>query len=123
MKRRELLGAASAVLLAAPARAQSYPNRPIRMVVPYPPGGGTDGLGRITAERLGEKLGQQIVVHNIGGASSTVGSETVRRADPDGYTLLFNASLFVLGKSVVASCPYDPQTDFMAIANRVELGR
>ena len=90
------------------------------MIVPYPPGGGTDGLGRITAERLSEKLGQQIVVQNIGGASSTVGSETVRRADPDGYTILFNASLFVLGKTIMPTCPYDPQTDFRPIAQAGE---
>ena len=90
------------------------------MVVPYPPGGGTDGLGRITAERLAEKLGQSIIVQNIGGASSTVGSETVRRADPDGYTILFNASLFVLGKTIMPTCPYDPQTDFRAIAQAGE---
>ena len=120
IKRRTVLGAAGASLLAAPALSQSYPNKPLKMVVPYPPGGGTDGLGRITAERLADKLGQQIIVQNIGGASSTVGSETVRRADPDGYTILFNASLFVLGKHVVASCPYDPQTDFRAIAQAGE---
>ena len=120
MKRRTLLGAAGASILAAPALAQGYPDKPIRMIVPYPPGGGTDGRGRITADRLSEKLGQQIVIHNIGGASSTIGSDTVRRADPDGYTLLFNASLFVLGKSVVASCPYDPVTDFTAIAQAGE---
>ncbi len=90
------------------------------MIVPYPPGGGTDGLGRLTAQFLGEKLGQQIVIQNIGGASSTIGSDTVRRAEPDGYTLLFNASLFVLGKTVVPSCPYDPQTDFRAIAQAGE---
>ena len=76
--------------------------------MPYPPGGGTDGLGRITCQFLSEKLGQPIVVQNIGGASGTLGSETVRRADPDGYTLLFNASLFVLGKTVMPTCPYDP---------------
>jgi tripartite-type tricarboxylate transporter receptor subunit TctC len=103
-----------------PALAQTYPNKPIRMIVPYPPGGGTDAMGRMTAERLSEKLGQPIVVHNIGGASSTVGSETVRRADPDGYTLLFNASLFDLGKHVVAACPYDPQADFRQIAQAGE---
>lgn len=120
IKRRSLIAATGASLLAAPAIAQAYPNRPLRMIVPYPPGGGTDGLGRITADKLGEKLGQQIVIHNIGGASSTLGSDTVRRADPDGYTLLFNASLFVLGKHVVASCPYDPQTDFRPIAQAGE---
>jgi tripartite-type tricarboxylate transporter receptor subunit TctC len=120
IRRRTVLGAAGASLLAAPAIGQTYPNKPLKMVVPYPPGGGTDGLGRITAERLAEKLGQQIIVQNIGGASSTVGSETVRRADPDGYTILFNASLFVLGKTIMPSCPYDPQTDFRAIAQAGE---
>jgi len=114
------LGTAGASLLAAPALAQSYPNKPLKMVVPYPPGGGTDGLGRITSERLSEKLGQPIIVQNIGGASSTVGSDHVRRSDPDGYTLLFNASLFVLGKTVVPTCPYDPQTDFRPIAQAGE---
>ena len=118
--RRTVLGAAGASLLAAPALAQAYPSKPIKMVVPYPPGGGTDGLGRITAERLQEKLGQPIVIQNIGGASGTTGSDTVRRADPDGYTLLFNASLFVLGKTILPSCPYDPQTDFRAIAQAGE---
>jgi len=118
--RRTVIGAAGASLLAAPALAQSFPNKPLKMIVPYPPGGGTDGLGRITAERLADKLGQQIVVQNIGGASGTVGSDTVRRADPDGYTLLFNASLFVLGKYVVASCPYDPQADFRQVAQAGE---
>lgn len=120
IKRRTLVGAVGASLIAAPAPGQAYPNKPLKMVVPYPPGGGTDGLGRITAERLAEKLGQPIVVQNIGGASGSVGSEAVRRADPDGYTLLFNASLFVLGKTILPSCPYDPQTDFRAVAQAGE---
>ena len=80
IKRRSLIAGTGASLLAAPAIAQAYPSRPLRMIVPYPPGGGTDGLGRITGDKLGEKLGQQIVIHNIGGASSTLGSDTVRRA-------------------------------------------
>jgi tripartite-type tricarboxylate transporter receptor subunit TctC len=120
IRRRTVLGAAGASMLAAPALAQGYPNKPIQMIVPYPPGGGTDGLGRITADVLSEKLGQPIVIRNIGGASSVTGSDTVRRSDPDGYTLLFNASLFVLGKYIVASCPYDPQTDFRPIAQAGE---
>jgi tripartite-type tricarboxylate transporter receptor subunit TctC len=118
--RRTVLGAAGAALIGAPARSDSYPSKPLKLIVPYPPGGGTDGLGRITAERLQEKLGQPIVVQNIGGASSTVGSDTVRRADPDGYMLLFNASLFVLGKTIMPSCPYDPQSDFRPIAQAGE---
>jgi len=118
--RRTVLGAVGASLLAAPALGQAYPSKPLRMIVPYPPGGGTDGLGRITTQFLSEKLGQPIVVQNIGGASGSVGSETVRRADPDGYSLLFNASLFVLGKTILPSCPYDPQSDFRAIAQAGE---
>ena len=125
INRRAVLGTAGASLLAAPAFGPAFgqgafPNKPIKMVVPYPPGGGTDGLGRITAQFLSEKLGQPIVIQNIGGASSTVGSDTVRRADPDGYTLLFNASLFVLGKTIMPTCPYDPQADFRPIAQAGE---
>ena len=120
IKRRTLVGAAGASLLAAPALGQAFPNKPLKVVVPYPPGGGTDGLGRITCQFLQEKLGQPIVVQNLGGASGTLGSETVRRADPDGYTLLFNASLFVLGKTIMPTCPYDPVTDFRAIAQAGE---
>ena len=125
IRRRTLVGAAGASLLAAPALGPAlgqgaFPNKPLKVIVPYPPGGGTDGLGRITCQFLSEKLGQPIVVQNIGGASGTLGSETVRRADPDGYTLLFNASLFVLGKAVMPTCPYDPVTDFRAIAQAGE---
>jgi len=125
IRRRTLVGAAGASLLAAPALGPAFgqgafPNKPLKVIVPYPPGGGTDGLGRITCQFLQEKLGQPIVVQNLGGASGTLGSETVRRADPDGYTLLFNASLFALGKTVMPSCPYDPVTDFRAIAQAGE---
>lgn len=121
IRRRIFVGAAGASLLAAPALGQgAFPNKPLKVVVPYPPGGGTDGLGRITCQFLSEKLGQPIVIQNIGGASGTVGSDTIKRADPDGYSLLFNASLFVLGKAVVPTCPYDPVTDFRAIAQAGE---
>jgi tripartite-type tricarboxylate transporter receptor subunit TctC len=112
---RALILGLSLILASLSAIAQPYPNKPIRMIVPYPPGGGTDALGRITAERLSERLGQPVVVTNVAGASGTVGSDSVRRADPDGYTLLFNASLFLLGKNVVKSTPYDPLDDFSAL--------
>lgn len=95
--------------------AQAYPNKPIRLVLPFPPGGGTDTFGRITADRMTERLGQQVIITNIAGGSGTVGSDTVRRAEPDGYTLLFHASLFALGKHVLKSTPYDPIEDFTAI--------
>ena len=97
------------------AAAQGYPNKSIRMVLPYPAGGGTDALGRITAERLSDRLGVPVVVTNVPGGSGTVGSEQVRRAEPDGYTILFNASLFLMGKHVVKSTPYDPLEDLSAL--------
>ena len=112
---RRILAGIALALTALTAAAQGYPNKPIRMIVPYPPGGGTDALGRIMAERLADRLGVAVVVANVPGGSGTVGSEQVRRAEPDGYTLLFNASLFLLGKNVVKSTPYDPLDDFTAL--------
>ena len=114
------LGVTAASLLAAPALGQAYPNKPLKMVVPYPPGGGTDGLGRITAERLAEKLGQQIIIQNIGGASSDPGRKRCGAPIPTATPWLFNASLFVLGKTIMPACPYDPQTDFRPVAQAGE---
>ena len=98
------------------AAAQGFPNKSITMVVPYPPGGTTDAMGRITAQRLSAMLGVPVVVENRGGAGGTIGSDQVRRATPDGYTLLFNASIFLLGKSVLKATPYDPVADFAPLA-------
>ncbi len=111
----KLLVAIALLAGCALASAQGYPNKPIRMVLPYPAGGGTDALGRIMAERLSDRLGVPVVVANVPGGSGTVGSEQVRRAEPDGYTILFNASLFLMGKNVVKSTPYDPLDDFTAL--------
>ena len=112
---RHLLAGLFLAFATVTAVAQGYPNKPIRLVVPYPAGGGTDALGRITVERLSDRLGVAVVVANVPGGSGTVGSDSVRRAEPDGYTLLFNASLFLLGKNVVKSTPYDPLDDFTAL--------
>ena len=115
-----LILAALALASATGAVAQTYPNKPIRYVIPYPPGGGTDTYGRIVADRLADRLGQPVIVNNVAGGSGTVGSDQVRRADADGYTLLFNASLFLLGKNVLKSTPYDPLEDFTALGRMGE---
>src|ERR1044071_7880297 len=78
------------VLFALAASAQTYPTRPIRFIVPFPPGGGNDIVGRIVAVRLGEALGQPLVVDNRGGAGGTIGTDLAAKAPPDGYTLLVN---------------------------------
>ncbi|NCY25618.1 MAG: tripartite tricarboxylate transporter substrate binding protein, partial [Alphaproteobacteria bacterium] len=93
MYRRTLLAAT----LAAPALAQSpWPNRPVRMVIPFAPGGGTDIGGRILCQRLAEIWGQPVVVENRGGAGGMIGTRAVGAAAPDGYTLLFNGTLSIL---------------------------
>src|SRR5690606_17842448 len=72
------------------AFAQTYPNRPIRFIVPFPPGGGNDIVGRIVAQKLAEGLGQTVVVDNRGGAGGTIGTDMMAKAPPDGYTMLIN---------------------------------
>jgi tripartite-type tricarboxylate transporter receptor subunit TctC len=107
--------ALSLAMWAALSFAQPYPNKPIKVVLPYPPGGTTDTMGRITAQRLEAHLKVPVVVENRPGASGSIGSDSVRKSPADGYTLLFNASVFLLGKSVLKATPYDPVSDFTAI--------
>jgi tripartite-type tricarboxylate transporter receptor subunit TctC len=114
---RILLGLCAAVLVAGPALAQSYPARPIRLVVGFSPGGGNDLIARIVAARLQDKLGQPIVVDNKPGAQSIVATELVARAAPDGYTLLIAASgALTINPAVYAKLPYDPQRDFVPVS-------
>lgn len=119
LDRRHLLKAVAAAFAVAAfsAQAQGYPERPIRLVVPFPPGGPTDVLARIVATRLGEKLGQPIVVDNKAGASGMIGANSVAKAAPDGYTLLVNASIHVINPSLYPTQPYDAIADFTAITN------
>ena len=96
-------------LLASPlgwAQTEVYPNRPLKLVVPYPPGGFTDILGRLLADRLGHRLGQQVVVENKGGGGSTIGSAMVAKAPADGYTLLIVAPDLAINQSLIAKLPY-----------------
>lgn len=102
--------------LAAPrAFAQSWPARPVRLVVPFPPGGPADAIGRILAERLAELWGQPVIVENRGGAGGNIGAEHIARATPDGYSLLVAASSHVQGAALYRRLPFDPIRDFTAI--------
>ena len=103
-------------LFALHAGAQSYPTRPIRLVVPAPPGGGTDILGRIVAQKLTDTLRQQFIIDNRSGASGMIGSEIVARADPDGHTLLICFTTHVTNPSLYAKMPYDTLRDFAPVA-------
>jgi len=101
----------------APAQAQdAYPSRPVRLILPFPPGGGTDILGRLVAERLAARLGQPVVTDNRGGAGGNVGAEAAARAAPDGYTLLFAATTLAISPSLYAKLNYDPFRDFAPIS-------
>ncbi|HTE13767.1 MAG TPA: tripartite tricarboxylate transporter substrate binding protein [Burkholderiales bacterium] len=99
------------------AAAQSYPTKPIRLVVPYPPGGPTDFVGRAVSAKLTELLGQQVVVDNRPGAGTIIGSELIARAAPDGYNLLFGTGGGTfLAPLMLPKVPYDPQKDFASVA-------
>lgn len=104
------------MLTPATAMAQGYPAKPIRFIVPFAPGGAADIVSRIIAPRIGETLGQQIVIENRGGASAIIGTEAVARAAPDGYTLgLGGFSSHVINAHLFPKLPYDPIKDFVAI--------
>jgi tripartite-type tricarboxylate transporter receptor subunit TctC len=118
MRRRGLLAGGGALLLPSVARAQAgWPTRPLRLVVPFPPGGSTDVIGRIVANELQARLGQPVVVENRAGASGSIGSAGVSRAVPDGYTLLFSnvASQGVMPALSPQAVGYDPVAGFTHI--------
>jgi tripartite-type tricarboxylate transporter receptor subunit TctC len=104
-----------ALSLAAAAAAQTYPSRPVRIVIPLSPGGTTDVPGRIIAQKLSESLGQNFFVENRAGAGGTIGSDFVAKAKPDGYTLLLTATPFVITPHVYKKMPYDALTDFAPV--------
>ena len=106
---------ALSLMASALASAQDYPSRPVRIVVPYPPGGPTDVIVRVVGNRLGESLGQPVVIENRAGASGMIGAELVSKAAPDGYTLLVNPSIHVILPSLVAKMPFDAIKDFTHI--------
>jgi tripartite-type tricarboxylate transporter receptor subunit TctC len=117
-------GAALAGALPAPgplsrARAepiQTWPNRFVRLVVPFPPGGGTDAIARVVSIKLSEIWGQQMVVENRGGAATNIGTEAVTRADPDGYSLLFQSMPLAVNRFLFRSLSYDALTDLTPVS-------
>jgi tripartite-type tricarboxylate transporter receptor subunit TctC len=95
---------------------QAWPNRFVRLVVPFPAGGGTDAVARILANRLSEVWGQQMVIENKGGAGSNIGAEAVARSDPDGYTMLIGSLPLAVNRYLFSSLTYDPIADFAPVS-------
>jgi tripartite-type tricarboxylate transporter receptor subunit TctC len=123
MRRREfiaLIGGAAALLAASifpigTASAQTYPSRPITLIVPYPPGGATDAIARIIQDGMSQSLGQQIVVDNIGGAGGMIAAARAARAAPDGYTVLLHQVALAAGMTLYPNLGFDAEKDFVTI--------
>ena len=113
---KNVMIAALLAFSAAGATAQQYPAGPVRIVVPFPPGGGNDSMGRILAHKLTESTGRQFIIDNRGGANGMVGSEFVAKAPKDGYTLMVNGANFVTSPSLYAKPTYDPIKQFEPIS-------
>jgi len=104
-----------AALAAEPAAAQNYPSRPIRFIVPFPPGGGNDIVGRIVAQKLAEGLGQSVVVDNRGGAGGTIGTDLTAKSPPDGHTMLINNISLAVNATLFTRLPYDTLKDLAPV--------
>ncbi|HXX25709.1 MAG TPA: tripartite tricarboxylate transporter substrate binding protein [Pseudolabrys sp.] len=104
-----------AALAVTPAFAAGYPERPVKIVVPFAAGGPTDVMARMIAQKLGERLGQNFIVENLPGAGGNIGTSNVARSAPDGYTLLLVSSSYTVNPSLYKNCPYDPYKDFIPI--------
>ncbi len=108
------------MLMAAGAAAQSWPQKPVKFIVPFPPGGATDISARLLGERLSQIWGQQVVIENRGGAGGGVGAAEAARAEPDGYTLFFpSGSVMTANQHIYAKMGYDPEKDFVPVTNVV----
>ena len=113
---------AAATTLAAPhALAQSYPGKPVRLIIPFPPGGATDILGRVLAQKLGDQLGGQVVVDNRPGAGGAIGSEQAAKSASDGYTILLaTVSTHSVGPALNPKMPYDVKRDFTPVIHMAD---
>ena len=118
--RRLALAACSlalAALCAGTALAQNYPNRPVKIIVPYPPGNASDVAARTLGDELAKRIGQPVVVENRPGATGTLGAVAVAKSPADGYTLLMTSTSFAISTALVANLPYNPLTDFEPVVH------
>jgi len=116
-KRISFVIAAQLIFIAPLTHAQTYPAKAVRMIVAYPPGGGTDIVGRLMAQKMTETMGQTFIVENRGGATGNIGTEAAAHAAPDGYTILMgNVAPNAINVSLFAKMPYDPVTDFEPVS-------
>src|SRR5262245_29643548 len=106
---------AAFLLAPAAASAQTYPNRPVTMIVPYPPGGATDAIARIMQDSMSQALGQQIVIENIGGAGGMIAAARAARAAPDGYTVLLHQVAMAAGMTLYPNLTFDAEKDFVTV--------
>ncbi len=120
-RRRALLAGAAASLLPGRLRAQAFPDRPVRFIVPYAPGGSTDTSARIVGEKLAALLGQPVVVENKAGGGTIIGTEFVVRAKPDGYTILLTPAALIANAAFGVKVPYDIDKDLVPVAGFVDL--
>jgi tripartite-type tricarboxylate transporter receptor subunit TctC len=116
LRRRHVLAAAAASPLARPVLAQAYPERPLRVIVPFGPGGGTDNLVRIIEPHVRAAFGQPPVIENRAGGGGTIGTEIVARAPADGYTTLVVDSSFAINPSLFPQLSFDPAKDFTPVS-------
>jgi tripartite-type tricarboxylate transporter receptor subunit TctC len=120
MKFVQILAGALLAFAATAAGAQTWPQKPVRFIVPFPPGGATDISARLLGEKLSEMWGQQVIIENRGGAGGSVGAAEAARAAPDGYTLFFpSGSVVTANQHIYAKLAYDPEKDFVPVTNVV----
>lgn len=117
---RTILAAALCAVSLSAAHAQSYPNKPVKLVVPFAPGGFTDVVARILGQRLSAAMGQQFVIENKAGAGSIIGTDFVAKSAPDGYTLVMISTTHVISPWIYKTVPYDPLKSFVAVTKLVD---